>query len=221
MTAFDVLNLADGSFPTGAHGHSGGLEYAIQAGWVGDRASFAAWCRRALETAVFTLDLRAAVKAWHAGSREDASAVWAELNADVAAFRTSRVQREASAQVGRSFLRSVVSCYGPLELPAVESPDDVQFPVAWGAAFHALSLPVRAMAEALVFGSVRQWTQVAMRIVPLGQRDAFAAQTEVLAEILALETEPEDALRPLASWVPGMELAALGMDNLERKYFRS
>ena len=55
MTAFDVLNLADGAFPTGAHGHSGGLEYAIQAGWVGDRASFAAWCRRALESAVFTL----------------------------------------------------------------------------------------------------------------------------------------------------------------------
>ena len=97
----------------------------------------------------------------------------------------------------------------------------MQFPVAWGAAFHALSLPVQAMAETLVFGAVRQWTQVAMRIVPLGQRDAFAAQTEVLAEILALETEPEDALRPLASWAPGMELAALGMDNLERKYFRS
>ena len=77
------------------------------------------------------------------------------------------------------------------------------------------------MAETLVFGAVRQWAlQVAMRIVPLGQRDAFAAQTEVLAEVFALETEPEDALRPLAGWVPGMELAALGMDNLERKYFQ-
>jgi urease accessory protein len=221
MTAFDVLNLADGAFPTGAHGHSGGLEYAIQAGKVGDRESFASWCRRALETAVFTLDLRAAVKAWYAGSREDAADRWAGLNADVAAFRTSRVQREASAQVGRSFLRSVVSCYGRLDLPAAEGPDDVQFPVAWGAAFRVLGLPVQAMAETLVFGAVRQWTQVAMRIVPLGQRDAFAAQTDVLTELPPLETEPDEALRPLASWAPGMELAALGMDNLERKYFRS
>jgi len=221
MSSFDVLNLADGAFPTGAHGHSGGLEYAIQAGWVSDRASFEAWCRRALASAVLTLDLRAAVRAWHIGTRSDALARWAELSADAAAFRTSRTQREASAQVGRSFLRSVASCYGPLDLPAAETADDVQFPVAWGAAFRVLELPVEAMAETLVFGAVRQWTQAAMRIVPLGQRDAFSAQTAVLASLPVIETGSDEALRPLTSWSPGMELAGLGMDNLERKYFRS
>ena len=218
---FDVLNLADGAFPTGAHGHSGGLEYAIQAGWVDDRVSFSAWCRRGLASAVFPLDVRAAVKAWHAGARPDAAARWAELSAEVAAFRTSRTQREASAQVGRSFLRSVASCYGILPLPEAENADDTQFPVAWGAAFRVLDLPVEAMAETLVFGAVRQWTQVAMRIVPLGQRDAFAAQTAVLASLPVIETGPDEALRPLTNWSPGMELAGLGMDNLERKYFRS
>lgn len=222
MTAFDVLNLADGAFPTGSHGHSGGLEYAIQAGWVADRASFAAWCRRSLDSALVPLDVRAAVKAWHAGARPQPAA-WAELNADVAAFRTSRTQREASAQVGRSFLRSVATCYPGFagSLPEAEAADDVQFPVAWGAAFRILGLPVQAMAETLVFGAVRQWTQVAMRIVPLGQRDAFSAQTEVLATLPELKTGADEALRPLASWAPGMELAGIGMDNLERKYFRS
>jgi hypothetical protein len=72
-----------------------------------------------------------------------------------------------------------------------------------------------------VFGAVRQWTQVAMRIIPLGQRDAFSAQTEVLSLLPVVATGADEALRPLSSWVPGMELAALGMDNLERKYFRS
>lgn len=60
--AFDVWNLSDAGFPTGAHGHSGGLEYAVQAGWVGDRPSFEAWCRRSLGSLV-TLDLRAALRA--------------------------------------------------------------------------------------------------------------------------------------------------------------
>jgi urease accessory protein len=213
---FDVLNLADAGFPTGAHGHSGGLEYAIQAGWVHDGATFAQWCRRALEGSVRTLDVRAAVKAWH-------GVEWQSLNAEVAAFRTSRVQREASAQVGRSFLRSVASCYGPRVdgLPASDDPDAVQFPVAWGAAFRALGLPVEAMVQTLTFGALRQWTQVAVRIVPLGQREAFSVQTAVLAELLAPATGPEVVAQPLESSAWGLELAGLGMENLSRKYFRS
>lgn len=214
--AFDVLNLSDAGFPTGAHGHSGGLEYAIQAGWVFDAATLAGWCQRSLETSVRTLDLRAAVKAWY-------GVPWQGLNGEVAAFRTSRVQREASAQVGRSFLRSVVSCYGERAsgLPEAEDPDAVQFPVAWGLAFRALELPVEAMAQTLLFGVLRQWTQVAVRIVPLGQKEAFAVQTAVLSGLVAPPTGPEAVALPLESGAFGLELAGLGMETLERKYFRS
>jgi len=214
--AFDVLNLADAGFPTGAHGHSGGLEYAIQAGWVNDGSSFAGWCRRALNASVRTLDLRAAVKAWH-------GVPWADLNAEVASFRTSRVQREASAQVGRSFLRSVAACYADRAegLPEGADPDAVQFPVAWGVTFRVLGLPVDAMAETLLFGALRQWTQVAVRIVPLGQKEAFAAQTAVLAELGTPETGAEAVAFPLEAGAFGLELAGLGMENLQRKYFRS
>jgi urease accessory protein len=214
--SFDVLNLADAGFPTGAHGHSGGLEYAIQAGWVYDGATLDGWCRRSLDASVWTLDLRAAVKAWH-------GVPWRELNADLASFRTSRVQREASAQVGRSFLRSVASCYGDraAPLPEADDPDAVQFPVAWGAVFRLLGLPVEAMAQTLVFGVVRQWTQVAVRIVPLGQKEAFAVQTALLAGVPPPPTGPETVLLPLESRAFGLELAGLGMETLERKYFRS
>jgi len=220
-TAFDVLNLADAGFPTGAHGHSGGLEYAVQAGWVTDRATFQAWCVRALAGTVLPLDLRAARKAWALDPGPGTG--WRDGNADLASFRPSRLQREASAQVGRSFLRSVRSCYGARadDLPLPEGPDEIQFPVAWGLAFRALGLPVEAMADTLVFGALRQWTQVAVRIVPLGQNDAFAAQTEVLADLGALTPAPDETDRPLESWAPGLELASVGMENLERKYFRS
>ena len=216
MTAFDVLNLADAGFPTGAHGHSGGLEYAIQAGWVHDGQSFAAWAQRALLGSFYPLDLRAAIQVWH-------GAPWKAMNDEVGAFRTSRVQRESSAQVGRSFLKSAAVCYGPLAegFPEPGGPDDVQFAVAWGSAFRVLGLPVQAMAETLVFGALRQWTQVAVRIVPLGQKEAFTAQTRVLASLPAPDTGPLEAVRPLESLAPGLELAGLGMENLERKYFRS
>lgn len=220
--AFDVLNLADSGFPTGAHGHAAGLEYAVQAGWISDRLSFAAWARSAIARSVMTLDLRAAVQSWSAGGQSDAAERWQALNADVAAFRTSRVQREASAQVGRSFLRSVVSCYGDRArgLPESSGFDSVQAPVAWGAAFRVLGLPVEAMAETLVFGALRQWTMAVIRVLPLGQKDAFAAQTEVLAALQWPDLE-EEAAKPLETFAPGLELAGLGQENLARKYFRS
>jgi len=214
-SAFDVLNLSDAGFPTGAHGHSGGLEYAVQAGWVGDRPSFEAWCTRALVSLV-TLDLRAALRVWYGYP-------WEELDAELACFRASRIQREASAQVGRSFLRTAADCYHEFEamFPKALSSDQVQFPVAWGMVFGLLGLPVADMARTLVFGAVRQWTQVAVRIIPLGQKDAFPALTAVLHRVPSLETGPEEASRPLESLALGLELAGLGMGNLERKYFRS
>lgn len=216
VKAFDVLNLADAGFPTGAHGHSSGLEYAIQAGWVHDGESFAAWAHRALMGSFYPLDLRAAIQVWH-------GAPWKSLNCEVAAFRTSRVQRESSAQVGRSFLKSAAQCYGPRAegFPEPGGADEVQFPVAWGSAFRILGLPVEDMAQTLVFGALRQWTQVAVRIVPLGQKEAFLAQTTVLAGLPSPDTGPLEAVRPLESLAPGLELAGLGMENLERKYFRS
>jgi urease accessory protein UreF len=60
-----------------------------------------------------------------------------------------------------------------------------------------------------------------MRIIPLGQRDAFLAQTGILASLGSLAVGAEEAARPLESLAPGLDLAALGMENLERKYFRS
>ena len=216
---FDVLNLADSGFPTGGYGHSAGLEYAVQAGWVGDGNTFEAWCHRVVASSLRPLDVRASLRAWHHPGAE----AWGVLNAEVAAFRTSRVQRHASAQVGRSFLRSVAAAYGDraLGLPPTDGDDAVQLPVAWGAAFRVLGLGAEAMVETLVFGALRQATQVAIRIVPMGQKEAFAALTAVLGSLGASDVSEAEADRPLESLAPGLELAGLGMENLAKKYFRS
>lgn len=214
--ALDVLNLADAGFPTGAHGHSAGLEYAIQAGWVADRPTWESWAERAIRLSFIPLDLRASLKVWYGDP-------WVEVDAELASFRSSRVQREASAQVGRSFLRSVSQCYGNrvAALPLSWEPGQIQFPIAWALAFRELGLSAEALAETLVFGCLRQWTQVAIRILPLGQKDAFAGLTALLERLPPLVTSQDEARRPLESLAPGLELAGLGMGNLERKYFRS
>jgi len=187
---------------------------------VGDRSSFTAWARGALAGSFLPLDVRAAVRTWHLISTDPAA--WKSVGAELASFRTSQVQREASAQVGRSFLRSATACYPDRSdrFPRAEGVE-VQFPVVWAAVFRVLDLGVDDMAQTLVFGCLRQWVQVAVRIVPLGQSEAFPALTELLADLGPLATGPDEAQRPLESLAPGLELAGLGMDRLERKYFRS
>lgn len=236
----NLLNLSDSGFPTGSFGHSGGLEYAIQAGWVTDGDSLADWARGVLAGSFLPLDVRAAAKAW-SGSRLTAGE-WQALNAEVAAFRSSQVQRRASAQVGRSFLRSVTAFYPGLKVPCLavqDAPavpeDAVQFPLAWGSVCRALDIGLEAMAEALVFSALRQMTMVAIRVVPMGQNEAFSVQTHLLAELkpghafggghagpggLTLDWAAE-ARKPLESFAPALDLAGLGMDNLTSKYFRS
>lgn len=234
----DLLNIADSGFPSGSFGHSSGLEYAVQAGWVTEAGQLADWARGALVHSFIPLDLRAAVKAWFL---EDGLAVqgpatvaqaWLDLNDGLAAFRTSRLQRMASAQVGRSFLRSVVDFYAPLEpgcqtilgeraASATALENAIQFPVVWGSVCRRLDIGLAEMAEALVFSALRQMTMVAMRVVPVGQRDAFTVQTHLLRELaFPLDWEAEAGLE-LESFAPGFDLAGLGMENLASKYFRS
>ena len=223
----DLLNLVDSGFPTGAFGHSAGLEYAIQAGWVTDGADLASWARGSLERSFFPLDLRSALKAWHGEGLD-----WGDLNRQTAAFRTSRAQREAQAQVGRSFLRSVEAFYpdlgGPLWTGAETwfrsgvDPDAVQFCLAWGLVCRGLGIGALDMAEALVFSALRQMTLVAMRLIPLGQKEAFTVQTRVLRDLdLAPVVAPSEVSKPLESLAPGFDLAGLGMENLSSRYFRS
>lgn len=244
----DLLNLSDSGFPTGGFGHSAGLEYAVQAGWVNDAETLAAWARGVLGGSFFPLDLRAAVKAWvlegdHSRLQATTASVeqslgmepltavdrLLELNTELAAFRTSRTQRQAQAQIGRSFLRSVAafypetrpSCAVQLARAAPDRGDAVQFSLAWGSVCRGLSIGLPEMAAALAFSCLRQMTMVAMRVVPLGQSEAFAVQTVLLAELRWPTDWVAEAAQDLSSFAPGLDLAGLGMDNLARRYFRS
>ena len=234
-----LLVLADSAFPTGAFAHSWGLEWAIRNGSVTDTASLAAWVGDAVRFGVAPLEGRAVARAATAAQRTTSDAAPAEpdvarrlgrLSDEAASFLPSREARAAAAQLGRSLLTAAGAAFAGLResrsyRAVVEisrgNEQRLQHPVAWGFLGGALELEAGALVQAYLLNTVRQWTQVAMRTVPIGQTAALAVVGGLLDELAELAHGVISTRRPLAAITPGWDLAVLGHGELAARYFRS
>ena len=91
-----------------------------------------------------------------------------------------------------------------------DSEQRLQHPVAWGFLGGTLELEGEALVQAYLLNTVRQWTQVAMRTVPIGQSAALAVVGGLLDELAELARGVIGTRRPLAAITPGWDLAVLG-----------
>ena len=227
-----LLLLADSAFPTGAFAHSWGLEWAVRAGWVTDAGSLAAWTRDALRFGIAPLDGRAVARAAAvtAPGTEWAVRRLARLSDEVASFQPSREARAAGGQLGRSLLRAAADALPALRdhpahagvTRATAGRDDrLQHAVAWGFVGGALGIDAAELLQVFLLGTVRQWSQVAVRTVPVGQSDAVAVVGALLEEVTGLARRIARQPRMLASAAPGWDAAVLGHGELTARYFRS
>ena len=154
----------------------------------------------------------------------------ARLSDEVASFLPSREARAAAGQLGRSLLTAAGAAFAGLRRSSsyravVETTRDgeqrLQHPVAWGFLGAALDLEGEALVQAYLLNTVRQWTQVAMRTVPIGQTAALAVVGGLLNELAELAHGVIGTRRPLAAITPGWDLAVLGHGELAARYFRS
>ena len=233
-----LLLLADSGFPTGAFAHSWGLEWAVRAGQVTDAAGLAGWVRDALRYGVAPLAGRAVARAAAAARAgrvttaegESAARALIRLSDEVASFQPSRDARAAGGQLGRSLLRAGVDAlpallrhpaHAAVTGAAAGRGDRLQHPVAWGFLGGALGIGGGALLQAFLLGTVRQWAQVAVRAIPIGQSDALAVTGALLADVVALAHGIGRRARPLTSAAPGWDAAVLGHGELAARYFRS
>ncbi|KQM14858.1 urease accessory protein UreF [Novosphingobium sp. Leaf2] len=176
-TLFDLLSWMSPAWPIGAFAHSGGLEWAVEAGHVRDLASTVDWIGDLLEhgplhnEAVFFLH---ALRAATAGDADMLVQV-----AELAAAAQSGFERhlETTAQ-GAAFRRIALHAAAPsgfAGMIAAVPEGALAYPVAAGCLFGFHAVPEMHGLVAYLHGCVANLVSAAQRLVPLGQTDAQRA----------------------------------------------
>ena len=131
------------AYPTGAFSYSHGLEYAVEAGLVGEADALAAWVRTVVEKGAGWIDALILAEAWRAAAAADLARL-GEVAVLAAAWRgTAEMALESEAQ-GRAFLTATRAAWPhpSARRAGAERGETIALPVAVGAAAGAAAIPL-------------------------------------------------------------------------------
>lgn len=222
---YDLMSWMSPAWPIGGFAHSGGLEWAVEAGLVTDRATTLGWIADLIDLGPVHNDSVLFVHGWRAawdGDRQRLAAV-AELGAASQAGHERAVEAMAQGAAFRRIALSVAGESGFGALLADVDQDRLCYPIAAAVLFAAHGIGLQPGLTAWLHAVVSNFVSAAQRLVPLGQTDGqlvlrdlrpivFAAVEKAMA--LPEEGEPFDALGGCAL------LADLGCFAHETQYTR-
>src|SRR5712672_3462156 len=169
---YRLMTWLSPSFPVGAFSYSSGIEWAVEAGDIGDAASLRDWLASMLADGPGFCDGVFLAHAHRAASSRD-SAGLRDIAELAAAFVPSRErQLETSAQ-GRAFIdiaRAAWNCDGLDQL--ISHCDGIVYPVAVALVSAAHAIPLAPTMHAFFHALTSNWISAGARLVPLGQTDS-------------------------------------------------
>ena len=220
---YRLMTWLSPAFPVGAFSYSSGIEWAVEAGDIGDAASLRDWLASMLADGPGFCDGVFLAHAHRAASSRDDVALLdiAEL---ASAFVPSRErQLETSAQ-GRAFIdiaRAAWNCDG---LDQIVSCCDgaMVYPIAVGLVSAAHAIPLAPTMHAFFHALTSNWISAGARLVPLGQTDsqrvlALLEPTVVSTAKRALKASLDD----LGSATFRADLAGMRHETQYTRLFRS
>jgi urease accessory protein len=136
------------------------------------------------------------------------------LNDEFSARKPARESREASLKLGRRFAELVNAVSG------IEIATDVHYPIAFGAACAALSIPEDAAVLAYLQQSITGLISACQRLMPLGQI-AAAKILWNLKPAMVVASQRAIAQERISCFNPLPELASMRHSSIETRLFIS
>lgn len=220
---YRLLAWMSPAYPVGAFSYSHGLEWAVEAGDIGNLASLVDWLSVVLRQGSGLADATFCAHAHRATAAGDGQAL-AEVAELALAFQPSRERRLETTAQGNAFMMATEAAWPAASLTLVRRswPGAVAYPVAVGAATAAHAIEEIVALHAFLHAVAANLVSAAVRLVPLGQTDgqrALAALEPVVAETVAVARLT--ALDDIGGHALRSDLASMRHETQYTRLFRS
>ena len=176
-----LLTWLSPAFPVGAFSYSHGLEYAVEAGLVSDRATLIAWIEGIMRYGAGRLD-GMLLLAVHRAAAESESEGLKEVAELASAMRGSaELALESNAQ-GAAFLKAIGTGWPHLAAsPSLQAlaRGGLSYPVAVGATAAVAGIAETPVLQAYLTTFCGNLVSAALRLAPIGQSDGIAALAQL------------------------------------------
>ena len=220
---YRLMTWLSPAFPVGGFSYSSGIEWAVEAGDIGNAETLRGWLASMLTDGsgfcdgVFLVQAHRAVEAGDHGALRDV----AEL---AAAFVPSRERQLETSTQGRAFIETARAAWTHpgLEQALSHCEGTLVYPVAVGLVVAAHGIPLQPTLHAFMHAVVSNWISAGSRLIPLGQTDSqrvLAALEPVVAA--TAERAMCATLDDLGSATFRADLASLRHETQYTRLFRS
>lgn len=203
-------------FPTGGFAYSSGLETAVDAGLVHDRASLQNWLETKLDHGAIRNDAILLAEAWRGCRDGERLTELSELALAMSGSRERHLELTAQAEAFSATIGNWP------DLADLQIPQPSALFVAVGAAAGFAGIDLRQSLIAYLHSVVSTQVQAAIRLSILGQTAAaqILANLEPGLSTLA-ETSQSSTTNDLGSATIGAEIMAMNHEHLQGRMFRS
>jgi urease accessory protein len=220
-----LLHVCDSLFPIGGFSCSDGLEHATASGAVATPDGLREWMDVCLDESLLNMDGPTVWLAWSAFLEQDWGPLL-RLDEEVTALRPSGTTRRASRAMGLRLITAWQTLYpDPGLVRLAEHARDGAVGPAWPVAFASVcaasGVDRRSTLEAFAYNRLAATVSAAMRLMPIGQAGAHALLAEALVRVPAMADAVIVRTRPVESFAPAMDLAAMSQQYLHSRLFRS
>ncbi|MGO8910679.1 MAG: urease accessory protein UreF [Bradyrhizobium sp.] len=220
---YRLMTWLSPAFPVGAFSYSSGIEWAVEAGDIGDAASLRSWLAAMLADGPGFCDGVFLAQTHRAALSDDETGL-GEIAELAAAFAPSRERHLETSAQGRAFVeiaRAAWNC-ASLDRLAASCGGAIVYPVAVGLASAAHAIPLASTLHAFLHAVTSNWISAGARLVPLGQTDSQRVLAQLEPVVAATARRALTAsLDDLGSATFRADLASMRHETQYTRLFRS